>query len=342
MAIELICDQCGIQFVGGPDRKYHDQKCMGLAASARGHSTYKCSSCGIVVEQINYFAKRRKHCDGTCYHAKRYAASRHVYLVHDVYEEGCRFCGETTNDSVFCRRECVDALVNKVKRAVNDKSCAWCGVTFSVSSINYVDQTFHSDECMYASRRNGGPKEVEKVCKNCGDEFKVAWKRRSQVFCDPSCSSSGEHNGMFGRTVDVDPERGQKVSEAHALRAIRGERTESLASHKSGYHMSPKMGDVWYRSSYEQRLYQMLDNDQSVISYAAEPLFIRYQFEGTTKRYVPDVLVEYVDERRELVEVKPAAFLNDPIVMAKAEAGRKFCRMYGWEYKMMTEKELGI
>lgn len=111
---------------------------------------------------------------------------------------------------------------------------------------------------------------------------------------------------------------------------------------RNGHHDSPKAGNIFYRSSYEQLAYQLLDNDATVTHYQPEPFVIKYiNQDGNTRRYRPDILIEK-EEQTILVEVKPQWKLSDPKTQLKIEAGKQYAAQKGWVFEVWTEKELGI
>ena len=59
-----------------------------------------------------------------------------------------------------------------------------------------------------------------------------------------------------------------------------------------------------------------------------------------TSYIVPDFLVEMVDGRKRLVEVKPSSRIAPPIVQRKLAVGRAFAAQEGWTFHLVTEKEL--
>ena len=64
------------------------------------------------------------------------------------------------------------------------------------------------------------------------------------------------------------------------------------------------------------------------------------QKDAGTSYIVPDFLVEMVDGRKRLVEVKPSYRLARPIVQRKLAVGRAFAAQEGWTFHVVTEKEL--
>ncbi len=59
-----------------------------------------------------------------------------------------------------------------------------------------------------------------------------------------------------------------------------------------------------------------------------------------TSYIVPDLLVEMVDGRKRLVEVKPSSRIVRPIVQRKLAVGRALAAQEGWTFHLVTEKEL--
>lgn len=74
---------------------------------------------------------------------------------------------------------------------------------------------------------------------------------------------------------------------------------------------------------------QQIDRDPNVLTYRVEPLSIPYTFCGRVRGYVPDLLVEYSDGTRVLVEVKPSARIHEDVVQAKAHVGRHWASSNG-------------
>jgi TnsA endonuclease N terminal len=125
--------------------------------------------------------------------------------------------------------------------------------------------------------------------------------------------------------------------------------------------------NIVYRSSYELKFMQYCDLTESVISYQSEEFWIPYRspLDGKTHRYFPDFFLKYKDKdgkiRNLVVEIKPAKDLKEPqtnpprrtkswaysvkmwaINQAKWAAAREWCADHNYEFKIMTERELGI
>lgn len=124
--------------------------------------------------------------------------------------------------------------------------------------------------------------------------------------------------------------------------------------------------NIIYRSLWELRLMNYLDVHEDVLEWASEELYIPYKspIDGKWHRYFPDFWVKQRDKtgkiKIKLIEVKPAAqsvppvkrtkltrrYINEVrtwgINQAKWTAAQRACEEKGWEFVVMTEKELGI
>ena len=136
------------------------------------------------------------------------------------------------------------------------------------------------------------------------------------------------------------------------------------------YPKNPKKynGDpnnVIYRSNWELRVMKYLDNNPSVIWWASEELPIPYRspVDNRMHRYFPDFIVKV--RRKDglvmtyILEVKPEAqtkmptqkrktkrFIQEAATYAinqeKWRAADIFCKEHGWQFKILTENDLGL
>jgi hypothetical protein len=109
----------------------------------------------------------------------------------------------------------------------------------------------------------------------------------------------------------------------------------------SGRWMSQRLGrEVGYDSEAELRVFQLVDAaDDLVESYCEQPVVIPYRLYGRRRVYFPDLLVDFRDGRRLLVEVK--ARLDEFAVyenVVKFEAAREYCRAKGWGFVAATDR----
>jgi hypothetical protein len=124
--------------------------------------------------------------------------------------------------------------------------------------------------------------------------------------------------------------------------------------------------NIVYRSSWELRVFKWMDDNPSVLEWASEECVIPYKspVDNRLHRYFPDIWakVKGVDGRTKtyLLEIKPEYQANEPKVkkkitkqyitevctyainQAKWKAAREYCMDRKWEFKVLTEKDLGL
>lgn len=120
--------------------------------------------------------------------------------------------------------------------------------------------------------------------------------------------------------------------------------------------------NIIFRSSWEAKLFRRLDNDPNVVEWSSEEIIIPYKdrSSGRFRRYFPDVWFRRRDGSEFLIEVKPLKetmpptkdrktekrYMQECVTYAKNtskwEAARRFCENRGWQFLIITERELGI
>lgn len=128
------------------------------------------------------------------------------------------------------------------------------------------------------------------------------------------------------------------------------------------------MGDVKqvvYRSLWERHFMRYCDNNDKVLRWASEEISIRYYnpMKKRIARYFPDFYVEYEKKgggvKKCLIEIKPERETKPPKAkkrtknsliaeslytqnQAKWKACEEFCLDNGLEFRILTEKDLGL
>lgn len=123
--------------------------------------------------------------------------------------------------------------------------------------------------------------------------------------------------------------------------------------------------NIIYRSSWELRVMRYFDEHDSVLWWASEELPIPYKspVDGRMHRYFPDFIARMKDktgkEKTYMIEVKPYKQTQMPqmtrrtkkmlmevstyaVNQEKWRAADLFCLEHGWEFKILTEKDLGL
>ena len=98
------------------------------------------------------------------------------------------------------------------------------------------------------------------------------------------------------------------------------------------------------RSSWERKFAVWCDTNPDVIRWSTEYTNIKYwdTQQNKERRYFPDFFVEFKDGRKIVVEIKPSNQLKVINNQDKWIAAKEFCEYHGYEFVVMTEKELGI
>lgn len=123
--------------------------------------------------------------------------------------------------------------------------------------------------------------------------------------------------------------------------------------------------NIVYRSSWEQRVMRTLDNHPQVEWWASEELPIKYvsPIDNCIHRYFPDFIVRVkradTSSTTYVLEIKPHSqttlrtpkrqtrqFLEETrtyaVNNAKWKAAEEFCQDHGWQFKVITELDLGL
>src|SRR5208282_46921 len=100
--------------------------------------------------------------------------------------------------------------------------------------------------------------------------------------------------------------------------------------------ISTQKGEIiTFRSEYELTYINKLEGDSTVVKFLYEPFRIPYTFQDKERVYIPDFLVSYTSGDKELVEVKPAALVNDAMNRSKFEAARDYCKEQGIKFSII-------
>jgi len=115
---------------------------------------------------------------------------------------------------------------------------------------------------------------------------------------------------------------------------------------------------IYFRSSWENKVMQLFDNNPNILTWSSESIKIPYQnpFTGKYTVYVPDFVVTYVDAKgnqiAEIIEVKPAkeTFLEKAksqrakaavaLNTFKWAAAQAFAKHHGMSFRVMNEENI--
>ena len=124
--------------------------------------------------------------------------------------------------------------------------------------------------------------------------------------------------------------------------------------------------NIIYRSLWERKFMVYCDKNDNILEWASEEIAIPYRspVDNRVHRYFPDFYMKVKERggkvKRYVIEVKPAKQTKPPVKpkrqtkgyireayeyaknQAKWKMAREFCAHRQWEFKVVTEKELGI
>ena len=124
--------------------------------------------------------------------------------------------------------------------------------------------------------------------------------------------------------------------------------------------------NIIYRSLWERKFMVYCDKNQNILEWASEEIAIPYRspIDNRVHRYFPDFYMKVKETngriKNYVIEVKPAKQTKPPIKpkrqtqgyireayeyaknQAKWKMAKEFCADRKWEFKVVTEKELGI
>jgi len=181
--------------------------------------------------------------------------------------------------------------------------------------------------------------------------------------------SPQERKERYSRYYTCDEETIARLNKTGAEQCI-----NNITTGKAGYvsmskgKFTPKnpskyMGDptnIIYRSSWELHFFMYCDKHPEISGWASEEMTIPYvsPIDGRYHRYFPDVLIKKKDGKVILVEIKPYAQTQEPkrpktqtkryieevktyvVNQAKWKAAKEHADDKGWEFVVMTEREL--
>ena len=124
--------------------------------------------------------------------------------------------------------------------------------------------------------------------------------------------------------------------------------------------------NIIYRSLWERKFMVYCDKNQNILEWASEEIAIPYRspIDNRVHRYFPDFYIKVKETnckiKNYVIEVKPAkqtkpptkpkrqtkGYIREAYEYAKNQAkwkmAKEFCADRQWEFKVVTEKELGV
>lgn len=262
--------------------------------------------------------------------------------------EGRKFC------SLFCRRPSNN---KNLKNRIFIKSptipyvliCLNCNKEFTVKT-NYARRTrkFCSKSCVtiyHQKNRNYWDNDTarkEKLRKK-QKELVENGEWNNPILIGDAAKRMKETKAK--NPVVFTEDRLELASKIAAQRLVDGE-NENLGCYlygKIGTFYSEKNNcNIKFRSSFERKAYELLEDDNNVLSYIVEPFRIKYIINKKVRYYVPDLLITYNNGVQKLVEIKPVDKLLTKDTLIKQKFSIEYCNSNNIEggYEIWTETVL--
>lgn len=201
----------------------------------------------------------------------------------------------------------------------------------------------------YVLQKSEFPKCMNPLCNKLAPFHRFA--NGFNKYCSHSCRTThwishdeskaivAENLRQYNLKSWADPEYRKKKTEAFiALKNHPDYRARMNGYSLGGIHISPKVGEIHYRSSWELEAYKLLDSNCDVIHYESETIQIPYWDSERRKMrtYYPDINVE-LSRNRVVIEIKPESQTTDQINLDKFESAREFCSERRWHFMVFTE-----
>jgi len=282
-----------------------------------GKNGFVCENCGV---EFWRYGKSAKYCSLSCKSSavnKRRAKEVEVLCVgcdkvrkYSVYKEDSLLIDK------YCSKKCY--ANHQIERLT--KQCRKIGKE-SASVISEKAKRRHKEK--------GHPWTGRKHLKHSKKKMSKSAKTRFSV---------PENNPMYGKTHTK--EAREKISEKVSKAYIEGRMNFKRCNR--GYYFSEKNSKKhFYRSSWERAFFEYLDGNSRVLSYDNEKIRIPYRDSiGARRYYIPDLLIKYTPDSKELVEIKPSCYMNKKINKLKFKAAKEYCKKNNIRFKVITEKYL--
>jgi len=289
-----------------------------------------------VCKKIFYISKKdnQKFCSTECYRAFQKSGKYKIPLAKTGKNIKCKSCNKKVYVPLnrislfkFCSRDCY--LSDHSKNTVT-KICGTCNKEFKSSKIGGgIDNKFCSRKCYLVYHKKIWKRAT---CPGCSKLFKIPanqkWPRKT---CGVKCAR---------KITKESTDRKEKISRSLCVQYIDGRRDVAPNGNDGYFYSKKNKRKIYYRSSYELTAYEILEQLSKVKSYNNEPFKIPYRWSGSIHNTIPDILVTYTDNMKELIEVKPRYMLKDKQTIFKLRAMKRFAKKNSMDFNIWTEKEL--
>lgn len=110
--------------------------------------------------------------------------------------------------------------------------------------------------------------------------------------------------------------------------------------HKCGFLITKKAGRIFYRSSWEKKVADFLENSDDVETFSLEPFCIKYNDDGINRYTRIDFYIVFRDNIKAIIEVKPKGLQKLEKNIKKIEAMRNYCAEHSFYFGVIDESNL--
>ncbi len=280
-------------------------------------------------EIIQVYCKHPEHEGDPCRQIKK---SAYFGKMEEPYVQNCKSCMQKGKEVSQEQREKIRSKLTGIERSNEFKK------KLSDYMKNNPEGIARGKKNLFENRCTTGM---------LGKHHTEKWrKEHSERISGRTYSEEHRANISSGRKKMLEEQGGfsqehrEKISKATIQQYKEG--FDPNTHHLKGKHQSPKAGNIHFRSSYEKKAYLKLDEDENVKTYLIEEVSVDYIHPNKkiTSQYLVDILVEYCDGTKKLIEIKPEKMLEDSVVQAKIDSAKTKAFELGCEFEVWTEMDL--
>lgn len=322
MTISQSCLECKTMFDSSrKDKKFCSRKC------ARKNYNYTfvelcCPKCNISfkLEKSDFDTRKRRGYE-TIFCSKGCSS---IHTNQNRYEKRLLKCLNCSKEEVVNESDCRDKYCSMecYKEGDKERIALWAA-QMGKESAEKISKTHKERYANGAIHPWTGRHHSEKTKDKISNSREIYYET---------------HDGYWkGKNLPL--ETCEKISNTRSARWVAGEYNDSFAK---GKIFSKKMNcELYYASSWEKVYMEYLDCLDEVKTIRKDELRVKYVDSQQHKRnYIVDLLVEYVDKKKVIYEIKPKWFVNYDINQRKFAAAREYCKQNNMTFEIITEIEL--
>lgn len=257
-----------------------------------------------------------------------------------------------TLDDLFTLQIYYDIVVLNIKSESDRPRCPVCGKFIKFDCLSHGYPKTCSKDCHLEIKRQAakitkgfirkGDTQLESTKKKISNTLKGRkmsdeWKRKHSEYMKKF------HNSPDGK--EFFKKVAQKVSENNIklLKENQNSYRYNKNFKKGNYHSDIFNKNFNYDSGWELMFIKYVEDnsikeDIKVFDRCLDT--VKYVFNGTIHRYLPDFFIEFNSGIRLVIEIKPEYLITDEKVQAKIKAGKEYFSLKNIKYVTLTEKLL--